>query len=230
MCGVGSFLCAMRGQRPRRFTPDGSAGQRRQRAPPCIGAGEIGARDQRVGGKRAPLIGPQRVALPFRRPALGPGQLGARHRNLDRPERACQRSRAATVAVARNPGPSFIAGHPASFEARPCQHNVELAAKQLDRAQTSVSTGSNQLSKDQQRYRLQAAKNRASCYCSSWRGLQSDASPPDDSRFFTPETTPPSIPTNSATAPCAISCICLEIVEPSVLALTRKFDPTLIRQ
>jgi hypothetical protein len=31
-------------------------------------------------------------------------------------------------------------------------------------------------------------------------GLQSDASTPDDSRFITPETTPPSIPTNSATA------------------------------
>ena len=36
---------------------------------------------------------------------------------------------------------------------------------------------------------------------SSWRGLQSDASTPDDSRLNTPETTPPSIPTNSATAP-----------------------------
>ncbi|MDR3466463.1 MAG: hypothetical protein P4M07_11010, partial [Xanthobacteraceae bacterium] len=46
-----------------------------------------------------------------------------------------------------------------------------------------------------------AAKNQASWYCSSWRGLQSDASTPDDSRLITPETTPPSIPTNSATAP-----------------------------
>ncbi|MDR3464403.1 MAG: hypothetical protein P4M07_00525, partial [Xanthobacteraceae bacterium] len=48
-----------------------------------------------------------------------------------------------------------------------------------------------------------AAKNQASWYCSSWRGLQSDASTPDDSRLITPETTPPSIPTNSATAPLA---------------------------
>src|ERR1700681_673166 len=55
--------------------------------------------------------------------------------------------------------------------------------------------------KDQQPYRLQAAKNQASWYCSSWRGLQSDASTPDDSRLITPETTPPSIPTNLATAP-----------------------------
>src|SRR6202790_5375008 len=54
--------------------------------------------------------------------------------------------------------------------------------------------------KDQQPYRLQAAKNQASWYCSSWRGLQSGASTPDDSRLNTPETTPPSIPTNPATA------------------------------
>src|SRR6516165_8173411 len=31
---------------------------------------------------------------------------------------------------------------------------------------------------------------------SSWRGLLSDAQTPDDSRLITPETTPPSIPTN----------------------------------
>ena len=34
----------------------------------------------------------------------------------------------------------------------------------------------------------------------SWRGLQSDALTSDDSRLNTPETTPPSIPTNLATA------------------------------
>ena len=33
---------------------------------------------------------PQRLALPFRRLAFGRGQPGARHRNLDRPERARQ--------------------------------------------------------------------------------------------------------------------------------------------
>src|SRR5215813_12394027 len=37
--------------------------------------------------------------------------------------------------------------------------------------------------------------------CSSWRGLLSGASAPDDSRLNTPETTPPPIPTNSATGP-----------------------------
>ena len=107
--------------------------KRRQRAthPPCIGAGQIGARDQRIGGKRAPLIGPQRLALPFRRLALGRGQPGARHRDLDRPERACQRPRAAAVAMARNAGSFFIAGHLASFVTRPCQRSIEFAAKQL---------------------------------------------------------------------------------------------------
>src|SRR4029079_18854326 len=55
--------------------------------------------------------------------------------------------------------------------------------------------------KDGQPSRVQAAKNQASWYCLSWRGLQSGASTPDDSRLNTPETTPPSIPTNLATAP-----------------------------
>ena len=43
----------------------------------------------RVGGQRAALIGPQRLALPFRRLAFGRGQPSAWHRNLDRPKRAC---------------------------------------------------------------------------------------------------------------------------------------------
>src|SRR4029079_11478655 len=55
--------------------------------------------------------------------------------------------------------------------------------------------------KDGQPSRVQAAKNQASWYCLSWRGLQSGASTPDDSRLNTPETTPPSIPTTPATAP-----------------------------
>ena len=192
-----------------RVLADRSAKQGRQRAthPPCIGAGEIRARDQRVGGKRAPLIGPQRLALPFRRFALGSGQPGARHRNLDRPERACQRPRPAAVAVARNTGSSFIAGHPASSITRPCQHSVELAADQLfdELTRSSPHLGLDRINpiveKINSHSRSQAAKNQASWYCSSWRGLQSDASTPDDSRLNTPETTPPSIPTNSATAP-----------------------------
>src|ERR1035437_7475374 len=87
---------------------------------------------------------------------------------------------------------------------RPCQRSVELAAKQffdkLKPAPRSRS-GRTNCQKDQQPFRPLAAKNQASWYGSSWRGLQSDASTPDDSRLITPETTPPSIPTNSATAP-----------------------------
>src|SRR5450759_167677 len=60
-------------------------------------------------------------------------------------------------------------------------------------------SGRTNCQKDQQPSRPRAAKNQASWYCSSWRGLQSGASTPDDSRLITPETTPPSIPTNPAT-------------------------------
>ncbi len=71
------------------------------------------------------------MALPFRRLALGRGQPGARHRDLDRPECACQRPRAATVAMARNAGFAFIAGHLASLVTRSRQHGVKLAADQF---------------------------------------------------------------------------------------------------
>src|ERR1700693_3238460 len=46
-----------------------------------------------------------------------------------------------------------------------------------------------------------AAIAQASWYRSSWRGLLPGASTPGDSRLITPETTPPSIPTNPRTAP-----------------------------
>src|SRR5712664_4347156 len=104
-----------------RVLADRPAEQRRQRPtyPPGVGAGQIAARDQRIGGKRAPLIGPQCLALPFRSPALGRGQPGTRHCYLDRPERARQRPRAAAVAIARDAIFCFIAGHLASSVARP---------------------------------------------------------------------------------------------------------------
>ncbi|OJH00132.1 hypothetical protein BL313_11685 [Staphylococcus hominis] len=116
-----------------RVFADRPAKQGRQGAahPPGIGAGEIAARDQRVGGQRAPLIGPQRLALPFRRPALGRGQPGARHRDLDRPERARQRPRPAAVTVTRDAGSCLVAGHLASFVTRPRQGGIKLAADQL---------------------------------------------------------------------------------------------------
>src|SRR6202158_3635586 len=102
------------------------ASRQRPTHPAGIGAGQIRARDQRIGGQRPALVGAQRLALPFRRLALGRGQPGARHRDLDRPECACQRPRAATVAMARNAGFAFIAGHLASLVTRSRQHGVKL--------------------------------------------------------------------------------------------------------
>src|SRR6202051_3441126 len=71
------------------------------------------------------------MALPFRRVALGGVQPGARHLDLDRPDRAAQRTRPTALAVARNTRSSFTAGHLASPVTRACQHCVELAADQL---------------------------------------------------------------------------------------------------
>ena len=59
---------------------------------------------------------------------------------------------AVAVAMARDAGSCFIAGHLASFVTRLCQRGIEFAADQFfdelaDRARTSVSIGPNQLSK-----------------------------------------------------------------------------------
>ena len=70
-------------------------GAERPAHPARIGAGEVGAGDQRVGGERAALIGPQRLALPLRRLAIGGVQPGARHRDLGLAEGARQRARPA---------------------------------------------------------------------------------------------------------------------------------------
>ena len=78
----------------------------------------------------APRVTSQRLALPFSGFALGSGQPGARHRDLDRSERAGQRLRSATVAVACNAASFFIAGHPASSVTRPCQRRIQFGAKQ----------------------------------------------------------------------------------------------------
>jgi len=59
----------------------------------------------------------------------------------------------------------------------------------------------NDCSKDVLMVWLQGASTRNDEGHSSWRGLLSDAPTSDDSRLNTPETTPPSIPTNSATGP-----------------------------
>lgn len=66
-------------------------------------------------------LGGRRVKVKSRAPA----------RDLDRPERSCQRPRLAAVAVARNAGSFLAAGHPASSVAWAHQHGVQLAADQF---------------------------------------------------------------------------------------------------
>jgi hypothetical protein len=90
-----------------------------------------GTRDQRVGGQRAALISPQRLALLLRRLALRGVQSGMRHRDLDRPEGPGQQPRPAPVAVASNACPSLIAGHLALTVTRAGKHSVKLAADHL---------------------------------------------------------------------------------------------------
>jgi hypothetical protein len=82
----------------------GPAEQRNQSAPhpPRIGAGEVGAGNQRIGGERATLIGPQRLAVPFGGPAIGSLQPGARYGDLGFAKAAGQRARAAAVTMANN--------------------------------------------------------------------------------------------------------------------------------
>jgi hypothetical protein len=68
---------------------------------------------------------------PFRRLAVRAIEPSAWHRDLDRPERASQRTRPAAMAGARDARSSFTAGHLASPVTRACQYSVELAADQL---------------------------------------------------------------------------------------------------
>jgi AhpC/TSA family len=63
--------------------------------------------------------------------AIGSGQTGVRHRDLDRSERAGQRSRPAAVAVARNALSSFVAGHGDAPVTWPRKCRLELAAEQF---------------------------------------------------------------------------------------------------
>jgi len=57
-------------------------GTERTAHPARVGASEVGARNQRVSNNCAPLIGPQRLALPLRRLAIRSVQPGARHLKL----------------------------------------------------------------------------------------------------------------------------------------------------
>ena len=115
-----------------RILADRAAKQGRERAahPACIGAGKVGARDQRVGNKRAPLIGPQRLALPLRRLAIRSVQPGARHLDLHLAEASHQRPRPMAMAVTGDADRllRFAARRlRMASVARPRQRHVELA-------------------------------------------------------------------------------------------------------
>jgi hypothetical protein len=76
-------------------------------------------------------------------------------------------------------------------------HNAGAPARMQARLQSDRTS----CRKDARPRRPQAEIRSYQCYRSSWRGLLPGAPTPGESRFITPETTPPSIPTNPATAP-----------------------------
>jgi putative transposase len=95
-----------------------------------VGAGEIGARDQCIGGQRAPLISPQRLALPLSRFAVQGVQSRARHRELHPAKAPHEGPRPVAVAVAAGAGALATAVRSVQTPAavtRPRQQNVELA-------------------------------------------------------------------------------------------------------
>ena len=96
-----------------RILADRAAKHRRERPahPTRVGAGQIGAGNQRIGGLRAPLVSPQRLALPLRRLAVRGVEPGARHRDLDRAKGAQSATAIGAVPVAGNDRTCFIAGH-----------------------------------------------------------------------------------------------------------------------
>jgi hypothetical protein len=64
-----------------------------------LGAGQIGARDQRIGGERAALVTSQHLAVPFSGIAIARLQSSPRHGDLGLAEAAGQRAPAAAVPV-----------------------------------------------------------------------------------------------------------------------------------
>ncbi len=78
-----------------------AAEQRRERTahPARVGAGQVGACNQRIGGSRAPLIGGQRLASPLTGLAVGGHQPGARNADLHLAECSQEGSRPMAVPV-----------------------------------------------------------------------------------------------------------------------------------
>src|ERR1700730_15129927 len=96
--------------------------------PTGVGAGKIGAGNQRIGLLGAPLVSPQRRALPFRGLALRGVEPRPRPRELPPAKGPQQRARSVTVPVAGDTAGAIVLGirlGPASI-ARPCEHRLEL--------------------------------------------------------------------------------------------------------
>ena len=110
---------------------------RSQRAPyPAgVGPGKIGAGDQRVGCLGAPLVGAQRHALPFARPAVLADQSSPRHGDPRLAERAGQRPLTAAVTRAYDQWHAVIFTRLAPAVARARQRAGELLLQhRLDEA------------------------------------------------------------------------------------------------
>jgi hypothetical protein len=68
---------------------------------PRVGAGQVGAGDQRIDLARAPAVGRQGLVDPLGRPPVGRVETRARHRHLNRAEAAHHLALAPPVAMAR---------------------------------------------------------------------------------------------------------------------------------
>ena len=79
--------------------PPNSAAERAAH-PPGVGAGKIGPGNQRLRSLRQPLVGRQRLAVPFLWLAIAASQSCPRHRDAHRPERAEKLTIPMTVPVA----------------------------------------------------------------------------------------------------------------------------------
>ena len=171
--------------------------QRAQRAPdPArVGAGQVGAGDQRLHLPRHPGVAGQHGAAPFPRGAVPGVQPGPRHGDLHRPEGAGQPPLPMAVPMARDAA-ALIA--PAS------KRLGQLLLDQLldEAADPPPQPGFDRVepSRPGEQRRLARVSR---CYPCPWRGLRRRANAGHGS-LNKPETTPPPFPTTSATAPGAV--------------------------
>src|SRR6516165_10368309 len=109
----------------------------------AVGAGKIGACDQRIGSPGSPLVSPQRRSLPFRGPARSGVEPSPRYRDLHSTESPDQRSGSMAVPVAgdllRADGVVGSSLWPAAI-ARARKHRLELGFDhRLDEAANLVA-------------------------------------------------------------------------------------------